>query len=315
VGSAHDAATRALRSGSARVRCTPLRSGVASLAGAGRHGGRCLLFAHTLRDQLEWAWGQRNERFFPRVRRTCSVDWTSIESHCGRRDTGRDPRSGCHEPISPFRVVTDDRIHVDKFTPTPTNPLIVCTLPESWRSTASASRRRSLPRRIHIIDVQTGRERPHPLDRNSVPGPIRGVAHVLSACVAAHVPALREPPLRCVTCEARSHTPARCRSRRRRQHVIPDPHPSSCGSICQGILLRRTKTMPVRHARSHTRGPPPCGRREGIGKNGSTRSLNGSASRAAMPVHATSSTTINFRRFCYTLFSWSRTNVSIDHTA
>ena len=55
----------------------------------------------------------------------------------------------------------------------------------------------------------------------------------------------------------RSHTPACCQSRKRRQHVIPDPHPSSCGSICQGMPLRRTKTMPVRHARSETRGRPP----------------------------------------------------------
>src|SRR5438105_15903173 len=41
-----------------------------------------------------------------------------------------------------------------------------------------------------------------------------------------------------------------------RQHVIPDPHPSFCGSICQGMSLRRTKTMPVRHGRSETRGRP-----------------------------------------------------------
>jgi hypothetical protein len=38
----------------------------------------------------------------------------------------------------------------------------------------------------------------------------------------------------------RSQTPACCQSRTRRQHVIPDPHPSSCGRICQGIPLRRT---------------------------------------------------------------------------
>ena len=87
----------------------------------------------------------------------------------------------------------------------------------------------------------------------------------------------------------RSHTPACCQSRKRRQHVIPDPHPSSCGSICQGIPLRRTKTMPVRHARSETRGRPPWGRRGGIGKNGSTRSHNGSgSSAAAIPIHTTS---------------------------
>jgi hypothetical protein len=50
----------------------------------------------------------------------------------------------------------------------------------------------------------------------------------------------------------KSQTPAWCQSRTRRQHVIPDPHPSSCGSICQGMPLRRTNRMPVRHARSET---------------------------------------------------------------
>jgi hypothetical protein len=100
----------------------------------------------------------------------------------------------------------------------------------------------------------------------------------------------------------RSHTPVCCQSRRRRQHVIPDPHPSSCGSICQGIPLRRTKTMPVRHARSETRGRPPCGRRGRIGKRGSTRSHSGSgSSAAAMPVHGTSPTRVTCVRFCYTL--------------
>jgi len=47
--------------------------------------------------------------------------------------------------------------------------------------------------------------------------------------------------------------------------------------------------MPVRHARSETRGRPPFGRRGGVGKNSSTRSHNGSgSSAAAIPVHATS---------------------------
>ena len=100
----------------------------------------------------------------------------------------------------------------------------------------------------------------------------------------------------------RSHTPVCCQSRTRRQHVIPDPHPSSCGSICQEMPLRRTKRMPVRHARSETRGRPPFGRRCGAGKNGSTRSHNGSgSSAAAIPNHATSPMRIRFRRFCYTL--------------
>jgi len=89
----------------------------------------------------------------------------------------------------------------------------------------------------------------------------------------------------------RSHMPARCQSRRRRQHVIPDPHPSSCGSMCQGMPLRRTNRMPVRHARSETRGRPPFGRRGGVGKNGSTTSHNGSgSSAAAIHAHTTSPT-------------------------
>ena len=39
--------------------------------------------------------------------------------------------------------------------------------------------------------------------------------------------------------------------------------------------------MPVRQARSETRGRPPFGRLGGAGKNGSTRSHNGSGSSAA----------------------------------
>ncbi len=104
----------------------------------------------------------------------------------------------------------------------------------------------------------------------------------------------------------RSHTPARCQSRRRRQHVIPEPHSSSCGSICQGMPLRRTNKMPVRHARSEMRGRPPLGRRGVVGKNGSTRSHNGSgSSAAAIPVHATSPARIRFRMFCYVLLGTS----------
>src|SRR5215207_6357439 len=52
------------------------------------------------------------------------------------------------------------------------------------------------------------------------------------------------------------HTPARCQSRRRRQQVIPEPQPISCGSISQGRPLLRTKRMPVSAARSERRGRP-----------------------------------------------------------
>jgi hypothetical protein len=74
--------------------------------------------------------------------------------------------------------------------------------------------------------------------------------------------------------------------------------------------------MPVRQARSETRGRPPFGRWGGIGKNGSTRSHNGSGNSAtAIPVHATSPTRFKFRRFCYRLLSVSHTfeNLAASH--
>jgi hypothetical protein len=54
-----------------------------------------------------------------------------------------------------------------------------------------------------------------------------------------------------------SHTPASCHSIKRRQQVIPEPQPISWGSISQGMPLFRTKTMPVKAARSSMRGLPP----------------------------------------------------------
>lgn len=66
-----------------------------------------------------------------------------------------------------------------------------------------------------------------------------------------------------------SKTPASCHSRNRLQQVMPDPHPISCGSISQGMPLRRTKMMPVRHLRSGTRGRPPFGFGGSGGRSGS----------------------------------------------
>jgi hypothetical protein len=58
----------------------------------------------------------------------------------------------------------------------------------------------------------------------------------------------------------RSQMPSRCQSRNRRQHVMPDPQLISDGNICHRIPLRRMNKIPVRHARSETRGRPPFGR-------------------------------------------------------
>jgi hypothetical protein len=66
----------------------------------------------------------------------------------------------------------------------------------------------------------------------------------------------------------RSHTPARCHARRRRQRVTLLPQPLSWGSISPGMPLVSTKRMPVKAARSGTRGRPPLGLGGSGGKSG-----------------------------------------------
>lgn len=70
----------------------------------------------------------------------------------------------------------------------------------------------------------------------------------------------------------RSQTPACCQSRKRLQHVIPDPQPISCGNISHGMPLRRTNKMPLRQARSDNRGLRPFGLGGSCGKRGSISS-------------------------------------------
>jgi hypothetical protein len=77
----------------------------------------------------------------------------------------------------------------------------------------------------------------------------------------------------------RSQTPARCQSRRRRQQVMPEPHPISWGSISQGMPLCKTNRMPVRALRSGTRGRPPRGLGGSGGSNGSMTSQSASERR------------------------------------
>jgi hypothetical protein len=57
----------------------------------------------------------------------------------------------------------------------------------------------------------------------------------------------------------RAQTPACCQSRKRRQQVTPLPQPISWGNISQGMPLLSTKRIPVKAARSGTRGRPPFG--------------------------------------------------------
>jgi hypothetical protein len=73
-----------------------------------------------------------------------------------------------------------------------------------------------------------------------------------------------------------SQTPASCQSRSRRQQVMPQPQPISGGRYSQGQPLLRMKRIPVRHARSETRGRPPFGFGGSGGNKGRIRSHNSS---------------------------------------
>ena len=72
----------------------------------------------------------------------------------------------------------------------------------------------------------------------------------------------------------RAHTPACCQSRKRRQQVTPLPQPISWGNISQGMPLLSTKMIPLKAARSGTRGRPPFGLGGSGGKSGAMMSHN-----------------------------------------
>jgi len=85
---------------------------------------------------------------------------------------------------------------------------------------------------------------------------------VQSSCSAS---ASRSNSKRC-SC---SHTPAACQSRSRRQQVIPLPHPISRGNISHGMPVLSTNRIPLKTARSETRGRPPFGFLTATGSRGS----------------------------------------------
>jgi hypothetical protein len=72
---------------------------------------------------------------------------------------------------------------------------------------------------------------------------------------------------------SRFHTPARCQRRRRRQQVVPEPHPSSWGNMFHGMPLRSTNKIPVSTARSGIGVRPAYRRLRGrrFGSSGSIR--------------------------------------------
>lgn len=79
-----------------------------------------------------------------------------------------------------------------------------------------------------------------------------------------------------VWCNA-SQTPAACYSRNRRQQVMPEPQPLSCGSSCRWRPVFSTTMMPVKQARSGTRDRPPLDLGGSAGSSGATRAQNSSS--------------------------------------
>ena len=81
--------------------------------------------------------------------------------------------------------------------------------------------------------------------------------------------------------------PASCQSRRRRQQVMPLPHPISWGNNSQGIPVRNTKRIPVSTFRSEMRGRPPFGFGGSGGSSGAItfHSSSGSNGLAICPLY------------------------------
>ena len=144
---------------------------------------------------------------------------------------------------------------------------------------------------------ERGKREAAPLDHNMALrarfAPIRwiradGVAPLLAGMLAlsreARLQSMRSVSprrSRSVWC-SRSHTPASCQSRKRRQHVTPEPQPSSCGSISHGMPDLSTKMIPLKAARSETRGRPPLGLGGSGGSSGATRAHNSSLTRGVL---------------------------------
>jgi hypothetical protein len=75
---------------------------------------------------------------------------------------------------------------------------------------------------------------------------------------------------------SRSQTPASCHATNRRQQVDPLPQPHSVGNRFHGNPACNTKMIPLRHARSDTRGRPPFGFDGSCGNSGSIASHSSS---------------------------------------
>ena len=96
----------------------------------------------------------------------------------------------------------------------------------------------------------------------------------------------------------RSQTPASCQARSRRQQLMPEPQPSSLGSISQGMPLWSTNKIPARTARSSSGKRPGYLARRGLGggKSGAISAHN-SSSRIDLSISSAQKTAQRLTKF------------------
>ncbi len=119
----------------------------------------------------------------------------------------------------------------------------------------------------------------------------------------------RDQSIRSAACNRRSsswwsffQTPAFCQSRKRRQQVMPLPHPNSCGRSCHAMPLLSTNRMPVSAARSGTRWRPGnLARRFFFGSSGWMISHNESVTNGFAIPSFSQNWSKKYTSFCYTL--------------
>jgi hypothetical protein len=119
----------------------------------------------------------------------------------------------------------------------------------------------------------------------------------------------RDQSIRSVACKRRSsswwsfcQTPAFCQSRKRRQQVMPLPHPNSCGRSCHAMPLLSTNKIPVNAARSGTRGRPAnLARRFFFGSSGWMIAHNESVTNGFAIPSFSQNCSKKYTSFCYTL--------------
>ena len=188
-----------------------------------------------------------------------------------------------------------------------------------WRNTVH--QRQGHVRFMHIGPRMFDRQRCAPTIDNQVAfrsrfAPIRGIrpgfrppktARREQLSIAARVQSMASALPRSFSkaCQIFFQTPAFCQSRRRRQQVMPLPHPISRGRYSQGVPVLSTNRIPVRQSRSDTRGRPPLGLGGSGGKNGWMRSHNSSV-RSGLAMIKTSRQPIF--RFCVIYRRFYRTN-------